>query len=311
MSRRGRRGRLRGWFYHHAQNFVGALGRLYDQPLASLMTVTVIGIALALPASLYLLVVNGRAVTGSLESASEVSVYLHRDISTPTARAVAERLGERPDVAQVRLIDAEQALAEFEQLSGFGAALDALEENPLPTTLVVRPMLRTPAAATALAGELQGLPEAELVQLDTEWITRLEAILDVVRRGVWLGASLLALGVIVIVGNTVRLDIQNRRAEIEVVKLIGASDGFIRRPFLYSGFWYGLAGGLFASLLVDAAHWGMSDVVSRVADLYGSRFTLQGLSPGMVLALIGGGAALGWVGSWWAATRHLRRIEPA
>ncbi|MBA3563660.1 MAG: cell division protein FtsX [Gammaproteobacteria bacterium] len=304
-----RAGRVRGYFTRHAQNLVGALGRLYDQPLASLMTVAVIGIALALPASLYLLVVNGRALTGSLDSAADVSVYLRREISPATAEALAGRLRERADIAQVRIIDPEEALADFQRLSGFGAALDALGENPLPVTLVVRPAHRQPAAAAALAGELQDLPETELAQIDTEWITRLDALLDIVRRAVALATAILALGVVIIVGNTIRLDIQNRRAEIEIIKLIGASDGFIRRPFLYSGFWYGLAGGLFAALLVDAALWTLSGAVGNVAGLYDSTFALQGLSAGTVLALIGLGALLGWLGSWIAAARHMRRIE--
>ncbi|MGH8496506.1 MAG: permease-like cell division protein FtsX [Gammaproteobacteria bacterium] len=302
--------RARSWLVRHAQNLVGALGRLYDQPVASLMTVAVIGIALALPASLYLLVVNGRMLTGGLDSAADVSVYLRGDVSSAEGEALADRLRERADIAQVELIGPEEALADFKRLSGFGTALDALAENPLPVTLVVRPVMRDPEAAEALARELQALPETELAQLDTEWIRRLDALLDIVRRGAALAAAMLALGVIVIVGNTIRLDIQNRRAEIEITKLIGASDGFVRRPFLYSGFWYGLAGGLFAALLVDAALWMLSGPASRLAGLYGSAFALRGLSPGTVLAVIGGGALLGWLGSWIAAARHMRRIEP-
>ncbi|HUO82709.1 MAG TPA: permease-like cell division protein FtsX [Gammaproteobacteria bacterium] len=305
--------RLRGWLLRHAQNLLGTLGTLTRQPVATLMTVAVIGIALALPASLYLLVVNGRALTGGLESAADVSVYLREHVSPAAAAALAEDLRARADVAAVRLIDPAEALEEFERRSGFGAALDTLAVNPLPFTLVVRPAQDTagPAALAALAEELGALPQAELAQQDTEWVRRLDALLDIVRRTVVLAAIVLALGVIVIVGNTIRLDIQNRRAEIEVTKLIGASDGFIRRPFLYSGFWYGLGGGLFAALLVTAALMTLSGAVGRVAGLYGSSFRLEGLGAGTVVALLGTGALLGWLGSWLAAARHMRRIEPA
>lgn len=312
-ARRGADSRLRGWLLRHAQNLLGTLGRLSRQPVASLMTVAVIGIALALPASLYLLIVNGRALTGGLESAADVSVYLRNHVSPAAAAALAERLREREDVAAVRVIGPDEALAEFESRSGFGAALDALAENPLPATLIVRPARghADPAAVAALAEALGALPEAELAQLDTEWVTRLDALLGIVRLAVLLAAIMLALGVVVIVGNTIRLDIQNRRAEIEVTKLIGASDGFIRRPFLYSGFWYGLGGGLFAVLLVAASLMSLSGAVGRVAGLYGSSFRLEGLSAGTGLALLGAGALLGWLGSWLAAARHMRQIEPA
>jgi cell division transport system permease protein len=305
--------RARGWLLRHAQNLVGTLGTLSRQPVATLMTVAVIGIALALPASLYLLVVNGRALTGGLESAADVSVYLRGHVSPAAAAALAEDLRARADVAAVQLIDPAEALADFERRSGFGAALDTLAVNPLPFTLVVRPAqdATDPAALAALAEELGALPQAELAQLDTEWVRRLDALLDIVRRAVVLAALVLALGVVIIVGNTIRLDIQNRRAEIEVTKLIGASDGFIRRPFLYSGFWYGLGGGLFATLLVTAALMTLSGGVGRIASLYGSSFRLEGLGAGTVVALLGTGALLGWLGSWLAAARHMRRIEPA
>ncbi len=285
---------------------------MFKHPLSSAMTVAVIGIALALPAGLHVLVLNGRALSGNWESAVDLSVYLDVEVSADKARALADEILAREDVAHVEVIPAEAALAEFKDLSGFGSALDALEENPLPSALVVRPAAGHdgPEQIEHLAQALQAHEDVDLVQLDTQWVKRFHAILDAIRRAVALAALVLAAGVMIIVGNTIRLDIQNRREEIEVTKLIGGSDGFIRRPFLYSGFWYGLAGGLFAVLLVHLALVVMAEPVQRIAGLYGSQFRLISPSPEALAALVGGGAALGWLGSWIAATRHMKRIEP-
>lgn len=304
--------RLRTYFARHAQSFMGGLGRMFKQPLSSAMTIAVIGIALALPAGLHVLVLNGRALSGNWESAVDLSVYLKVEIPLAKAQALADEIRRREDVEEVEVIPADAALAEFKQQSGFGSALDALEENPLPSALIVRPAAGHDGAEAieGLAAALSELDEIDLVQLDTQWIKRFHAILDAIRRGVALAAAILAAGVMIIVGNTIRLDIQNRREEIEVTKLIGGSDGFIRRPFLYSGFWYGLAGGIFAVLLVHLALLVMADPIQRIAGLYGSQFRLVSPPLGALAGLVGGGAALGWLGSWIAASRHMRRIEP-
>jgi len=204
------------------------------------------------------------------------------------------------------------ALEEFRDGSGFGDALSALEDNPLPHALVVTPSeeFRDPGQVEALTAELGGLDKVDLVQLDTEWVTRFNAILDIIRRVVLLAAGLFAVGILVIVGNTIRLDIENRRDEIEVTKLVGGSDAFVRRPFLYSGLWYGLGGGLIAWLIVASVILVLNDPVQRIAGLYGSSFSLQGLGSDASLALILGGIVLGLLGSFIAATRELRQIEP-
>lgn len=305
-------GRLRQYFQHHIQTFVASLGRLWRQPFASLMTVLVIGMALAMPAVLHLLVQNARAVTGDWDSAVDLSVYLELDVTEQRVAAVAEQLRARDDVAQVRVIDAASALDDFRAHSGFGEALDALDGNPLPATLVVTPPVeqRADADLARLAEQISELEDVALVQLDTEWVKRFHALLEVVRRGTLLASVLLAVGVLVIVGNTIRMDILNRRAEIEIVKLIGASDGFIRRPFLYSGLWYGLAGGIMASALLLVIFALIRGPVASLAGLYGSAYALRGLGLSTVLVLVLGGGALGWIGSWIAATRHMRRIEP-
>lgn len=310
--RRGPIEALRVYLARHAQVFVASLGRLTRQPLGTFMTIAVIGIALALPASLELLVRNARTATGSWNEALDLSVYFKGDVKISKVEQLARNLRERPGVAEARVIPADEALAEFREFSGFGAALDALTDNPLPHAMVVRPDADhdSPADIASLQRYLQNWPEVDLVQVDTEWVSRFHSILELLRRIVTLAGALLAIGVIVIVGNTIRLDIENRRAEIEVTKLVGGSDAFVRRPFLYGGFWYGLAGGALACGLVGLGVWLLRAPVNRLTGLYGSDFRLVGMDAATVGLLLGGGALLGWAGSWLAAARHLRSIEP-
>ncbi len=303
---------LGGAVVDHARVLVASLGRLASHPLSTLMTVAVIGIALALPAGLHLLVSNGRALGGQWDEAAELSVYLREDVELAAARKLTTDLEKDPDIAEARLIAADDALAEFREYSGFGAAIDALPENPLPHLIVILPTEgnRSAEAVDALRRKLADSLPADLVQADTAWVARLQAMLELLRRSVLLAGMLLAVGVLIIIGNTIRLDIQNRRDEIEVTKLIGATDAFIRRPFLYSGIWYGLLGGLLALLLVAGSLLALDEPVRRLSGLYGSGFRLVG--PGIVgaIGLIAAGIALGWLGSWVSATRSMRRIEP-
>jgi len=300
------------WFERHLQTLVGSLGRLWQQPFATMLTIVVIGIALALPACLHVLVQNVRVASGGWNSALDISVYMKPNASLDQAKRAAERIRQRRDVDEVTLIEADAALAEFRRNSGFGAALDALKDNPLPHALVVRPdaEFREAGRVQALSNELKKIDGVDIVQLDTEWVSRFNAILDVIRRGVLLAAVLFALGILVIIGNTIRLDIENRRGEIEVTKLVGGSDAFVRRPFLYNGVWYGLAGGLTAGLIVATVVAVLSAPVQRIAGLYGSQFELQGVGIVGWIALLLGGALLGWLGSFIVATRELREIEP-
>jgi cell division transport system permease protein len=300
------------WLARHLQTLIGSLGRLSQQKLSTLLTVLVIGIALALPACLHLFVSNAQRATGSWNRAIDVSVYLKRPTSPDEARRIADRWRQRRDVAEVELVLADAALKEFRRESGFGAALDALNENPLPHTIVVRPApgYATAAHVQSLAKDLRATPSVDLVQMDTAWVDRLNAILLAIERVLMLTAGVLALGVIVIVGNTIRLDIQNRRDEIEVTKLVGGSDAFVRRPFLYSGFWYGLAGALVAWVIAAGAVGALRGPITHIAGLYGSQFQVQGLGLAPSLLLLASGVGLGWIGSYVSATWRLRDIEP-
>jgi len=303
---------INAYFARHAQVLVGSLGRIVHQPFATLMTMGVIAVALALPLFLSLLLQNARVATGNWNEAYDLSVYMDKKAGAGRAQSLAKQLKARGDVAAVRIITADQALAEFRNDSGFGKALDALSDNPLPDTLVVTPTLTasTPQGTETLKAAIAAMSDVQTVQIDTEWVKRLHAMLDLLRRVVLLTGGLLGVGIVLIVSNTIRLDILNRRAEIEVMKLVGASDGFARRPFLYSGIWYGLGGGLLALTLVAVASTVLARPVAQLAFLYGSDFRLEGLKLVVGLGVLSLAVALSWLGSWLAATRHIRAIEP-
>jgi len=302
---------MTNWLLGHASTSIGSLGRLARQPFASLMIILVIAVTLAIPASLNLVVKAAQSMSSSWDNALDFSVYLKHGVTVSDAERLASLIEQRADIAAVRFISADEALEEFKAQSGFGSALDALGENPLPHTLVIRPSpANTSQSIILLQEELGNLPEADAVQVDTEWVQRFHAILDIVQRAIVIGAALLGVAIIVIIGNTIRLDIQNRREEIEVTKLIGASNAFVRRPFLWTGLWYGLFGGLLALGLVYYGMYLLAPSVAKLAGLYQSGLALMQLSTREALAVTGIGMLLGLLGSWFAAARHMRRIEP-
>jgi len=299
------------WVTRHISTSIGSLGRLVRQPFASLMIILVIAVTLALPAAINLVVKNARSVSGGWDNALDFSVFLKQQVSVGDAEVLGKLIGQRADVESVRFISAGDALAEFKQQSGFGEALEHLPSNPLPHTLVVRPGPgNTSASLILLQEEIGNLPETDYVQVDTEWIQRFHAILDIVRQAIAIGAGLLGIAIVVIIGNTIRLDIENRRDEIEVTKLIGATNAFVRRPFLWTGFWYGLFGGLMALALVQYGLFMLGGPIARLSGLYQSKIAIASLSLAEGAAIIGIGIFLGLFGSWFTAARHMRRIEP-
>ncbi len=306
----GRRG-PGGYLERHLQVLVHTLGQLNRAPLSALITAAVIGIALALPAGLYVLVDHARQLGGHWNETTQISLFLKQDIDTGRGEALADTLADKAGIAGVEYVSPQQALDEFREFSGFGDVLDTLESNPLPGVIVVQPDASSPPEAIqSLLERLQALPEVDIAQLDMEWVKRLHTIIDIIQRAVITIAVLLALAVLLIVGNTIRLDIENRREEIVITKLIGATDGFIRRPFLYTGFWYGLAGAVIALLLVNVSLALLQQPVRRLAGLYGSDFQLGFTTPGMVMLLLFAGIVLGLLGALLAVSRHLRAIEP-
>lgn len=302
---------LQRWAQENARVLFATLGRLTRQPLSTLLTAAVIGITLALPAALHVLLQNLSAISYSWEGSLQASLFLKDSVAPERGRALAQRVSSRPGVARADYISREQSLVEFRELSGFGEALDLLSDNPLPAVIVVTPQRDLDQhQVSRLVDELARLPEVEVAKLDQKWLERLYAILAIVQRAVLIVAALLALAVVVTVGNTIRLDIENRREEIVVMKLIGAPDAFIRRPFLYTGFWYGVFGGLIAWLLVNLALGALAGPARHLAGLYESSFELAELSWQSGLLVLGAGVLLGSLGSAWTVGRHLSRYEP-
>jgi cell division transport system permease protein len=299
------------YFSRHAQALLSAFGRLIRQPLGTVLTVFVIAIALALPSTLWLLVKNARIATGDVTDSIELSVFFKADVPLEQAEQLAAAARQRPGVGEVTLIAADDALEEFRQYSGFGAALDALQGNPLPHVIVVKPeaLYANPSGVESLKRYLAAWPEVETVQFDGEWVRRLTAILDLLRNVLVVFAVVLGIGVLAVVGNAIRLEIRARRSEIEVTKLVGGTNAFVRRPFLYEGVIFGLLGGGAAVGIVSLAVASLIEPVSRLASLYGGQFVLSGIGVIEAAVLVVGGALLGVIGAWLGAARLIARIE--
>jgi len=312
-NRNRRKARLRSYFGNHLRVSLASLGRLYVQPAATLMTAAVIAIALALPVGLYIALDNVGKLSSDWGGSTQISLFLHTSVNKTDAQKLMQRLKKHKNIKKIELIDKEQGLKQFRETSGFGDALKYLDDNPLPTVLIVHPKIteNQPDNTTRLVKELGNNKLVELAQLDVQWVKRLYTLLEIANRSIWVISSMLGIAVLLIVGNTIRLDIQNRREEIEVSKLIGASDSFIRRPFLYTGLWYGVIGGVLAWIITFISLLLIESPVHKLASLYHSDFRLSGLGFGNTLLLILISCALGLIGSWIAVSRHLKEIEPS
>jgi len=303
---------IKNYLLRHAQVFFYSLGQLTRTPVATFLTVAVIGITLALPAGLYVAIENVQRLASGWEDNGQISLFLKQDVPGAAIEKLADKIRRLPAVSWVDYVSREAALTEFKRLSGFGEALNALDRNPLPAVLVVHPAATHahPDKLQALLKDLRRFNEVDIAQIDLDWVRRLHAMLELARQGVLILAAGLAIAVLLIIGNTIRLAVLNRRDEIEITKLIGATNAFIRRPFLYTGTLQGLLGALLAWLLVGLGLLLLADPIDNLAGLYGSRFEAENLGILATLALIGSGGLLGWLGSRLAVGRHLRAIEP-
>lgn len=302
---------LRRWLAEHARVCVAAFGRQWRDPVGTLLTALVIGITLALPAGLELLVNNLRAAAGGLNETRTITVFLRDAMNETDGRALADTLSQHAAVAQAHYTSRDQALADFRARTDLGAVLDALGSNPLPASLALTPKPSADASALdALALDLRARDGVEQVLLDNAWSQRLAAALAVGSRLALLLAIALGIAAVLAMGNTIRLDIQSRRDEIVVMKLIGAPPGFIRRPFLYAGFWYGLSGGVVAIIALYIARAALAQPVGALVALYEGAFTLRGPDPQTLLIVLGAGALLGLAGAWLAVSRHLGTVDP-
>ena len=294
------------WFDHHLYSFLASLGRVLRKPWSTALTVGVMAVALALPLGLWLVLQNVERFAGDVEQSRRINLFLKPDIGLERARTLTEQLRGRGDVADVVWKTPEQGLSELRQRSGLGEAIAAVDGNPLPSLLVVTPK----GDETLLAESLQALPETDLVQRDAVWRQRLDGWLRFGNRVAWVLAALLGLGALLVVGNTVRLDIQSRRDEIGVLQLLGATDGFIRRPFLYLGAWYGLAAGALALALLTATNFALQAPLATLAESYGSRFALSGFDLRQASIVLVAATLLGWLGAGLVANHFLRQTRP-
>lgn len=298
--------RLGTWFDHHVYSLVASLGRLLRRPASTLLTVGVMAVALALPLGLWAALANVERFVGDVQQARQISVFLKPGLATERVSALAEALRARSDIAAVELRTPEQGLAELRDRGGLGDAISSLDGNPLPSLLVVTPR----GDEALLAGSLQALPDADLVQHDAGWRARLDGWLRFGTRLSSVLAALLGLGALLVVGNTVRLDIQSRREEIGVLQLLGATDGFIRRPFLYLGACYGVLAGALALALLAAADAALGAPLVALAGSYGSHFALRGFGPEQAGMIVLGAGALGWIGAGIVTGHYLRQTRP-
>ncbi len=298
--------RLSAWRDQHVYSLLSSLGRIVSKPFSTFLIVGVMAIAMAMPLALGMVLLNVQRVSGTVQAAREMSVFLKPEITLDQANALAKKLEQRGDVEKVTVVSPDEGLAEFRKLSDLAQSIDLLGSNPLPSVLKIRPK----DDGMALAEALQQWPEADVVQHDGQWRQRLNAWLSLGERMLKILSILFGVGVLLVVGNTVRLDIGTRREEIAVMQQLGATDGFIRRPFLYLGFWYGLAAGALALGLSLFAGLALDERLRPLLASYDSRFALQGPDLTMVLALLAGSAILGWMGAWLASGHHLRQTRP-
>ena len=301
---------MKTWLRQHRQAIAAAFGKLAAQKSAALLNALVIGIALSLPAGGYALLSSLRQVTQDASLEPQLSVFLRGETRGPEAEALGMRMKGDARVGSVRFVSREQALKELQATAGLAEVVAALNRNPLPDAFVVRPKVTDSALLDALAKDLRAMPGVAQVQVDSAWARRLGALAGTARLAIALLAALLAFGLVAITFNTIRLQILTQRAEIEISKLIGATDAFIRRPFFYLGALQGLAGGLFALAILGGSLAALNVGVAELAASYGSAFRLAFLAPGDTFAVVVFSAGLGWFGAYLSVSKYLLEIEP-
>ena len=295
----------------HAQSLFSSLGRLTSTPFSTITAVLVIAVALSLPTVFYVLVDNLRLVSSRFVDTNQITLFLKPEITDLKAATVAGHLLKIPDIVSVKLITKSQALEEFKQYSGFSGAIEILEDNPLPAIIQVNPQSALRAdQLEKLSRKIATIPEADFAQFDLQWVRRLQTILEISERGVEMIGLLLGAGVVFIVSNTIRLELRTRQDEIIVSKLLGATDAFIRRPFLYSGFWYGLAGGFIAAMIVTSILFYFEGPIQQLSSLYDSDYQLIYLGPSRVFLLLTAASLLGIAGAWAVLLHQLHKMNP-
>ena len=304
--------KLMAYLLHHIQSLTFSFGKIYRSPIPTIMTVAVIGITLSLPGGFYLFLKNINAMSGDYRSTTQITLYLNIKLNEKEAKAFERKVSNTANVQSTEFISRQASLEAFRESSGFGKSIDTLASNPLPHTIIVEPLGEADTFAVKnLLNTLQAFPQVKIAKLDTEWLERLYTILEIAKRSVIIITILFSIAVLLIIGNTIRLDIQNRYQEIIVTKLIGATNAFIRRPFLYGGIWYGLLGGLMSWLIVEIGYLAISGPLNRLNLLYQAELVLITFSFQDFIILVSSSTLLGLAGSWIAVAQHLNQIEPS
>jgi cell division transport system permease protein len=306
------RRRLRAWSRRQLYSFFSSLGTLLGHRLATTMTVLVLGIAMVLPLGLHLAVNNLGGLDLQQDEWGAITVFLHKDISEEETAGLARMIDDRPD-ASVETVSPQQGMDEFRQVSGFGQVLDLFDENPLPWVLLVTPQPQGTeelgVVVATLDACLKTQDAVDIVQVDHKWLQRLSGLFKLGEAFVTVLSVMFSLAVFVVVANTIRLDVASRSEEIQVLSLVGAGDSFIRQPFLYSGFWYGLLGALLALVLLGISIFYLQQPLEDLLDAYGNSFELKGLGAVHAALVLLAGGVLGLLGAWISVQRYLRQLR--
>jgi len=304
--------KIDAWFGHHSHSSIDSLLRLLETPLQSVMTWLLIAIAITLPAALFLVFNNLQQLSNSWQDSSQISVFMKKETTEQQAKQLSIDWAKRPDILQAIYISPEQALAEFKEGSGLGDLVNYVDENPLPSVVLIKPQLidSNTDSLTSLQQSLIANPQVADVRLDLLWVKRLHQFIRIADRFLIALSCLLVLGVCLVIGNSLRMAIEQRRDEILVSKLVGATNAYIRRPFLYMGLWYGLIGGFIASLILSVIFFLLAEPVQQLTNLYQSSFQLRGLGWVEALQLMLMAGILGLSGAWIAVGRQLSGIQP-
>lgn len=304
--------RLNAHLLNHAHGLFSSLGRLTRTPFASVMTILVLAIAIALAGCFYIVVANVQQLTGNLETSNQMSLFLKEHVTEAAGQKLVEQLRLNPNVETVKFISKTQAMEEFKAHSGFADALSALSSNPLPNVIQLLPKhsLENSAAIAQLMNDFRQLPNVDFVQVDMQWVERLQTLMIIASRSVQVVGLLLGFAVTFITGNTIRLELQHRQDEVFISKLVGATNAFIQRPFLYGGFWLGFIAGFLAWVIVTVMLLIVEAPVERLSTLYNSNFEMQFLGFGEFLSLLLMASGLAVLGSWAVLHYQLRQIRP-
>lgn len=303
---------IRTFFTNHIRQALTSLGEISQHWVGSVMTIAVLGLSLTLPSTFYVLVKNTEALTQQWQQATEINLFLTPNTASADIQQLIKRVSLWPEVENIHYISAEQGLEAFKQQSGLGDVLMYLDSNPLPDVIVVTPQAKhmSATAAKILLNKLTQQHDVDYGQLDVEWLNRLHALIEVTKELTIAIASVLFLAVVLIVGNTIRLNILNKKTEILVMKLVGATNGFIQRPFLYTGFWFGLLGGVCAWVCVGFLLWWIQGSIDALAQQYQHNIYLSGIQFSELLVILAASITLGLTGSYVAVTKHIKEIEP-